>query len=70
MSKPKLNAGAWIYLYSELSNYIQERCSIDPIWVIDQDGNERRTDDKEDEFVDIVNDVEQIMSKVLEKGGF
>jgi len=70
MSKPKLNAGAWTYLYAELSDYIQESCSIDPIWVVDQDGNERRTDDKEDEFVDIVNDVEQIMSKVLEKGGF
>jgi sensor domain CHASE-containing protein len=57
----------WVYLYSELSSWIQEYSSLDPIWIIDEDGNEVRTEEKQDEFIDIVDQVEAIMETVLER---
>ena len=57
----------WVYLYSELSSWIHEYSSLDPIWIIDEDGNEVRTEEKQDEFIDIVNQVEAIMETVLIK---
>tara|TARA_R110002012_G_scaffold165680_2_gene327936 strand:- start:173 stop:406 length:234 start_codon:yes stop_codon:yes gene_type:complete len=51
----------WVELYGELSNFILEYSSLDPIWTIDDEGNEVRTEDKQDEFMDIVDDVENIM---------
>jgi len=67
-NKPVLDPSTWCYLYSELSNYVQEYSSLDPIWTTDSNGDEIRTDDKEDEFMDIVDTVESIMQKVLTKG--
>ena len=67
-NKPVLDPSTWCYLYSELSNYVQEYSSLDPIWTTDSNGDEIRTDDKEDEFMDIVDTVEAIMRKVLTKG--
>ena len=58
----------WVELYATLSNYILEYSSLDPIWIIDEDGNEVRTEEKQDEFIDIVNEVEAIMETVLIKG--
>ncbi len=57
----------WVYLYSELSSWIHEYSSLDPIWIIDEDGNEVRTEEKQDEFIDIVNQVEAIMETLLIK---
>ena len=57
----------WVYLYSELSSWIQEYSSLDPIWIIDEDGNEVRTEEKHDEFIDIVDQVEAIMETVLQR---
>jgi len=51
----------WVELYGELSNFILEYSSLDPIWTIDDEGNEVRTEDKQDEFMGIVDDVENIM---------
>jgi len=57
----------WVELYATLSNYILEYSSLDPIWIIDEDGNEVRTEEKQDEFIDIVDQVEAIMETVLIK---
>ena len=69
-NKPVLEPSTWIYLYSELSNYVQEYSSLDPIWTIDSNGDEIRTEEKEEEFEDIADTVEAIMRKVLTKGEY
>jgi hypothetical protein len=51
----------WVELYGTLANYIHEYASLDPIWIIDENGNEVRTEEKQDEFMDIVDEVENIM---------
>ena len=58
-------AEKWVELYSGLSEYILEYASLDPIY--DDEGN--RTEEKQDEFIDIVNSVESIMESVLTKEG-
>jgi len=69
-NKPVLDPSTWCYLYSELSNYVQEYSSLDPIWETDSEGNEVavRTDEKQDEFMDIADTVETIMRTFLTKG--
>jgi len=57
----------WVYLYSEISNWILENKSLDPIWTTDKDGNEVRTKEKQDEYLDIADEVEAIMGTVLTK---
>ena len=57
----------WVELYATLSNYILEYSSLDPIWIIDEDGNEVRTEEKQNEFIGIVDQVEAIMEAVLTK---
>jgi hypothetical protein len=51
----------WVELYATLSNYILEYSSLDPIWIIDEDGNEVRTEEKQNEFINIANEVENIL---------
>ena len=65
MSKIIIPAENWIELYSELSEYVLQYASLDPIY--DDEGN--RTEEKQDEFIDIVNSVESIMESVLTKEG-
>tara|TARA_R100001510_G_C7554298_1_gene136825 strand:- start:448 stop:666 length:219 start_codon:yes stop_codon:yes gene_type:complete len=69
MEKPILNAETWVGLYAELSDYILEYSSLDPIWKTDSEGNEipERTEEKQDEFLDIVDKVETIMRMFLKK---
>ena len=57
----------WVELYATLSNYILEYSSLDPIWIVSEDGTEVRTEEKQDEFIDIVDQVEAIMETVLIK---
>ena len=57
----------WVYLYSEISNWILENKSLDPVWTTDKDGNEVRTKEKQDEYLDIADEVEAIMETVLTK---
>ena len=66
-NKNIISSENWVELYATLSNYILEYSSLDPIWIIDEDGNEVRTEEKQDEFIDIVNQVEAIMETVLIK---
>tara|TARA_R110002020_G_C15865031_1_gene737523 strand:+ start:176 stop:394 length:219 start_codon:yes stop_codon:yes gene_type:complete len=69
MAKPKINPETWVGLYAELSDYILEYSSLDPIWETDSEGNEIavRTEEKQDEFLDIVDNVETIMGMFLKK---
>ena len=50
---------------------MQEKFALDPIWeeYKDEDGvtHSRRTPDADDQFCEIVDDVEEIMSTVLGK---
>ena len=69
-NKPVLDPSTWCYLYSEIADYILEYSSLDPIWTTDTNGDEIRTDEKEDEFMDIADTVEAIMRKVLTKGEY
>jgi hypothetical protein len=57
-----LNQHDWIGLYCELSTFILEQSySPHAIWEEDENGDEVMTDDKQDEYVEIVNVVEAIM---------
>tara|TARA_R110001592_G_scaffold65700_2_gene201621 strand:- start:174 stop:407 length:234 start_codon:yes stop_codon:yes gene_type:complete len=58
--KTILPAQQWVELYTELSEYILERASLDPIY--DDEGS--LTPDKQEEFIEIANDVEEIISFV------
>ena len=65
MNKIIIPAEKWVELYAELSEYILEYASLDPIY--DDEGN--RTEEKQNEFINIVDSVESIMEGVLTKGG-
>ena len=67
MSKPKINAETWVGLYAELSDYILEYSSLDPVCTIDENGTEVYTEEKQDQFLDIVDTVETIMHTYLIK---
>ena len=67
MSKPIIKDEDWVYLYSKLADYILEYSSLDPIWIIDSNGDEVMTEEKQDQFLDIADSVEEIMRKVLTK---
>ena len=62
-SRVNVPSEIWIELYAILSNYVLEYSSLDPIWTEDENGDEVRTEDKQDEFIDIVNDVESLMQQ-------
>ena len=64
MNKIIIPAEKWVELYSELSEYVLQYASLDPIY--DDQGN--RTEEKQNEFINIVDDVEIIMESVLTKG--
>ena len=51
----------WIYLYSEIATYVLEYSSLDSIWTNDATGNEMMTEEKQDEYVEIVDVIEEIM---------
>jgi hypothetical protein len=57
-TKTILSAPQWVELYTELSEYILERASLDAIY--NDDGS--MTPDKQEEFIEIADDVEAIMS--------
>ena len=57
-TKTILPAPQWVELYTELSEYILERASLDAIY--NDDGS--MTPDKQEEFIEIADEVEAIMS--------
>ena len=67
MSKAIIKDENWVYLYSKLADYILEYSSLDPIWIINSNEDEVMTEEKQDQFLDIADSVEEIMRKVLIK---
>jgi len=69
MAKPIIDTETWVGLYAELSDYILEYSSLDPIWETDSEGNEIAVwkEEKQDEFLDIVDNVETIIGMFLKK---
>tara|TARA_R100000655_G_scaffold103334_1_gene149723 strand:- start:59 stop:265 length:207 start_codon:yes stop_codon:yes gene_type:complete len=65
MSKPIIPDEKWVELYAMLSEYILQYSSLDPI----EDEEGYRTEEKQDEYIDIVDSVEDIMRSVLTKEG-
>ena len=63
MKKIIIPTEKWVELYGELSNFILEYSSLDEIWTIDENGAEVRTEEKQDQFIDIVDAVEDIMRR-------
>ena len=61
-NKIKLPSETWIQLYGELSEYVLEYSSLEPIFEEDENGDERMTEIKQDEFCDVVGCVEEILS--------
>lgn len=57
-TKTILPAQQWVELYTELSEYILERSSLDPIY--NNEGS--LTPESQEEFIEIADDVEAIMS--------
>ena len=57
----------WLELYVTLSNYILEYSALDPVWTEDENGGEVYTEDAQNKFIDIANDVEDIISVFLTK---
>ena len=63
-NKIPLPPETWVELYAILSHYVLEYSSLDPLTETDENGDERYTEEKQDQFNDIVGDVEEIL------GGF
>ena len=57
----KLHPHTWISLYCDIADFILEYSSLDPIWTEDENGDEVMTEEKQDEFCYIVDEVERIM---------
>ena len=54
--------GAILPLYGTLSEYVLVKSSLDPIFEEDENGNETIREEKQDEYIDIVNDIEDMLS--------
>ena len=67
-NKIKVSQDRWISLYGELSEYILLYSSLDPIMEEDENGDERMTEEKQDEFCGIVDVVEAILGRYFIKG--
>ena len=57
----------WVELYATLSHYVLQYSSLDPLTETDENGDERYTEEKQDEFCDIVSEVEDILSEFFIK---
>ena len=65
MSKIKLPSEVWIELYCELSSYVETRCY--PNRKTHNEEGER-IEETQDDFCEIVDDVESIFDTFFEKG--
>ena len=66
-NKVLIPAETWLELYVTLSNYILEYSALDPVWTEDENGGEVYTEDAQNKFIDIANDVEDIINGFLTK---
>tara|TARA_R100001015_G_C4513951_1_gene84828 strand:- start:146 stop:343 length:198 start_codon:yes stop_codon:yes gene_type:complete len=63
MALIKIPTTTWVELYSELSAYVEEKSALDNHF----DDNGNRKEEYQGEFESIVDDVEEIMSKIFIK---
>jgi len=61
-NKITIPSETWVELYATLSHYVLQYSSLDPLTETDENGDERYTEEKQDEFCDIVSEVEDILS--------
>ena len=64
MSKPIIKDEDWVYLYAQLSYYVEKKCYPDRIT---HDASGDRTEESDEDFCEICSDIEDIMRKVLTK---
>jgi len=67
-TKPVISIPEWVEMYSDLAGMFLEYKAIDAIWVQDENGDERYTEDAQNEFNHISDMVEEIMSQFITKG--
>jgi len=65
--KISLPTEKWVELYGILASYILEYSSLDPTTEIKPNGDEVYTEEKQDEYNGIVEDVEDILKSFFEK---
>tara|TARA_R100000655_G_scaffold58948_1_gene97406 strand:+ start:2746 stop:2967 length:222 start_codon:yes stop_codon:yes gene_type:complete len=65
MSKIEISSETWVDLYCELSTYVESKCF--PHRKTHNDQGERLVE-TEDDFLEIVDDVENLMSEFFIKG--
>ena len=58
----KLHPHIWIGLYSDIATMILEHSSLDPIWEEQENGDLRMTEEKQDEYCNLVSEIEAIMT--------
>tara|TARA_R100000231_G_scaffold96983_1_gene72536 strand:+ start:220 stop:501 length:282 start_codon:yes stop_codon:yes gene_type:complete len=61
--KPTLQPTQWVEMYHDIASYVEEMSALDPIF----DDNGMRTKEAEENWIDIVDNVENIMSRHLKK---
>ena len=61
--KPTLQSTQWVEMYHDIASYVEEMSALDPIF----DDNGMRTKESEEKWIDIVDNVENIMNKHLKK---
>jgi hypothetical protein len=65
--KINLAAETWVELYSSLSSFILHFSALDPVWTEDENGEEIYTEDAQNKFMDISDQVEDILSLFFKK---
>ena len=66
-NKISLPTETWVELYAILSHYVLEYSSLDPLTETDENGDERYTEENQNQFNDIVGDVEEILGTFFTK---
>ncbi len=61
--KPTIQQDQWVEMYHALASYVEEMSALDPIF----DDNGMRTKESEEKWIDIVDNVENIMGEYLKK---
>jgi len=57
-----LDAHTYIHMYTEFATLVLEYSSLDSIWITDENGDERMTEEKQDEFCHLCDQVENLMA--------
>jgi hypothetical protein len=61
-NKITIPSETWVELYSSLSSFILHFSALDPVWTEDENGGEVYTEDAQNKFMDISDQVEDILS--------